>query len=224
MTTSTAIRAPSRPTARSSPPPVSRCCSHRRGDALPRATAVPCRPARDSASTRRRVPPWPLPWCRHRRPQAVQHCPAAGGTVRQEGLSATDGLRNMTRSWPCRSRSSAARRCVPQTAWHCLRATPTCRRRTCRGTPPATPPETHRNGNLPTVTGFCRPRKRSRRRARPQRLEDGLCCSAASVRPAGAASPRRTGAGGPCGEPPGRRATHRQCRNQCCERALTGGH
>jgi pantoate--beta-alanine ligase len=34
----------------------------------------------------------PLPWCRHRRPQAVQHRPTAGGVVRQEGLPATDGL------------------------------------------------------------------------------------------------------------------------------------
>jgi pantoate--beta-alanine ligase len=62
-----------------------------RSRTLPRAAAIRGRSAGDPASARRRVPPRPLPRRRHGRPQAVQHRPAAGGAVRQEGLPAADG-------------------------------------------------------------------------------------------------------------------------------------
>jgi pantoate--beta-alanine ligase len=62
--------------------------------------------------------------------------------------------------------------------------------RTRRGAPPATPPAAHQRGGAAPANRFRPARTRSRRRTRPQRLEDGLCCRAATVRPAGPARPR----------------------------------
>jgi pantoate--beta-alanine ligase len=128
-------------------------------------------------------------------------------------------LRNMTRSWPCRSRSSAARPCVPKTAWRCLRATLPVGQRTRRGAAPASPPERIAR-RCAGERDFAKLEREAAGELDQQWLENGLCCRAATVRPAAPARPRRAGAGGARSQPPGRCATDRQCRN----RTLASGH